>query len=149
MIEETGIVTGRRENELEVSIVVPGDCENCGVKDSCYAVDKHLLVPAKDDISVNDRVRVVVRDLSVLKITAFVYGLPLVFLLAGVLAGYYLFFAAVPENPRILATAGITALFFIVSGFIVSKIDKRLKHKMQFDIEKINSYQEHKEANDE
>ncbi len=149
MIEETGIVTGRRGTELEVSIVVPGDCENCGVKDSCYAVDKHLYVPAKDDISLNDRVRVVAKDLSVLKITAFVYGLPLLFLLTGVLAGYYLFFSAMTENPRILSTAGFTALLFIVSGFIVSKIDKRLKHKMHFDIEKIYSSQEKKEAIDE
>ncbi len=134
MIDEYGIVTKADDGKLEVRVTTPGACDSCPIHDSCYASGNVVSVPQQGDFRVNDRVRFSISNASVLKISALVYGLPLLGVLAGIVVGYLLLFRSMADDPRILASVGLGVALFLGAGYIVSRLDRVIRNRLSYDI---------------
>ena len=134
MIDEYGIVTKAEDGKLEVRVTAPGSCDSCPIHDNCYASGNVVSVPQQGDFRVNDQVRFSISNASVLKISALVYGLPLIGVLAGIIAGYLLLFRSMADDPRILASVGLGISLFLAAGYIVSRLDRVMKSRLSYDI---------------
>jgi len=102
---EEGIVlallpsTGGRPAQVRVRLVVSDHCEGCSASSLCKPDGgdrRELEVIDPLGVAVGDRVQVAVPGGAVLKASLLVYGLPLVFLLAGAVGGARLFAADEP-----------------------------------------------------
>ncbi len=140
-MDEVGTVIEERRQELRIQVDVATACDSCILSSNCYANEGKLWVPKKKGIKVGDRVRLGSVDGSVLKISALVYGLPLVSLISGILTGYLLFFHAFADDARILLSALSGGILFALSAVFISRQDKALKRRYTCgaDIEKVSS----------
>mgnify|MGYP006303972445 CR=1 FL=1 len=103
MIEERARVEKLSERDMELRIIVPGECEKCGVKDNCYGNNRHITVPKRPGLDIGDEVDLSIRNISVLKMTGLIYGIPLIGLIVGLFSGYFLFFRAFTEEDIFLS----------------------------------------------
>lgn len=134
MIDEYGIVTKAEDGKLEVRVTAPGACDSCPIHDSCYASGNVVSVPQQGGFRVNDQVRFSITNASVLKISALVYGLPLIGVLAGIVVGYLVLFRSMADDPRILASVGLGVVLFLAAGYVVSRLDRVIKNRLNYDI---------------
>lgn len=139
MIDEYGIVTRSAGGKLAVKVISPGSCDSCPIHDNCYASGKVVWVPQTGGIAVNDHVHFSITNGSVLKISALVYGLPLLGVLAGIILGYLVLFRSLGDDPRILASVGLGILLFLAAGFVVSRLDAMIKNRLSYEVVKSDS----------
>ncbi len=131
MIEEDGVVVGASDNELAIRIDPEGSCDGCPVRENCYANGRIVRVPLQPGVAVDDRVRLSIRNASVLQISALVYGAPLVALVVGIAAGYLLLFPSFPEDARILLSVAIGGALFALSALFVGRTGRRINAKLE------------------
>jgi positive regulator of sigma E activity len=136
MIVEHGVVESTEAGEAVVRITVPADCESCAVRENCYAAGRLVRGPAPADVEPEDTVRVIIENASVLGISALLYGVPLVATLAGILAGYYLLFGGMREDPRVLLSFAVGVGTLAGSGFLIAAFDRRRRNRVRVRLEK-------------
>lgn len=141
MIEEMGQIVNIKKNKfIEVMILDPdsSSCESCVNKHFCSIQGKILKIPFFEGFNKQDVVKVKMENMSILKATALVYGIPLIMLILGIFTGYYIFFNKYSESLKSLYSFILSMILLVVSGFIVYFIDKKYHNKIKYNIEKIN-----------
>ncbi len=110
-------------HRYQVEITLPGTCDRCVIRENCYgagsvveAVSHELLEPGED-------VRLEMRRGTVLKATAWVYGVPLAALVAGIAIGHQWLFASLAEQPRVLLSFGTGVGLLLATGYLLSRLN--------------------------
>lgn len=106
-----------------VEITVPGECDSCAIKENCYSAKRVVWTTSEEELATGDSVRLEMQPGTILKATGWVYGIPLISVLFGVLAGYFLLFAGRPEQPRVLLSATLGILLMLISGTVLAKLN--------------------------
>lgn len=139
MIDEYGIVTQSAGGKLAIKVISPGSCDSCPIHDNCYSSGQVVWVPRREGLRVNDHVHFSITNASVLKISALVYGVPLLGVLGGIILGYLLLFRSLADDPRILSAVGLGVILFLAAGFLVSKLDAKLKDRLSYSVVRANA----------
>jgi sigma-E factor negative regulatory protein RseC len=106
-----------------IEITVPGACDTCAIKGNCYGTGAMVWATSHEPLDVGDQVRLQMRRGTVLKATAWVYGIPLVAIVLGILAGYMWLFAAQPEQPRVLLSFALGVGLMAAAGFLLARLN--------------------------
>ena len=128
MVEtEQGVVRevgGTGSARYGIEITVPGVCDRCAIKDNCYGAGSMVWASADEDLRPGDEVRLDMERGTVLKATAWVYGIPLVAVFAGTLVGHRWLFASYAEEPRVLLSFGLGVGLMLAAGFALSRLNE-------------------------
>lgn len=141
MIEEMGqIVNIKKDDFMEVKIIEPDSskCNKCVNKHFCSLQGKVLKIPYFEGFQKKDIVKIKIENVSILKATSLVYGIPLIMLIIGIFTGYYIFFKGYSENLKSLYSFILSIIMLTISGFIIYFLDKRINKKVKYHLEKIN-----------
>jgi len=137
MIEEIAVVNRISKRSMELRIERPQQCDGCAVRENCYTQGNVLTVPLEPGVRESDRVRLTITNTSVLGLSALMYGVPLVAVLAGIILGYYLFFPSLAETARTLATMGSGFGLMAVAALVVHHAGKRVAGSIEYATERI------------
>lgn len=142
MIDEYGVVVEEQDGKIAVEVGAEGSCEACPVRNACYQNGTIVWIPRNEEsgalaVRRGDHVHFTVENTSVLKVSALVYGVPLVAVLAGILGGYLWLFRALPENPRVGLSFLVAVALFVLSGFLIVRIDRRSKERLVYTVRRI------------
>ncbi|WP_434631845.1 SoxR reducing system RseC family protein [Thermoanaerobacterium thermosaccharolyticum] len=85
---EKGCVVSLKDGKAKVEIIRNDMCGKCHACDIGSNNRMMIEVDAIDELKVGDNVLVEVKDISMLKATSIMYGIPLLFFFVGVFAGY-------------------------------------------------------------
>ena len=107
-----------------IEITVPGVCDRCVIKDNCYGAGAMVWASADEDLRPGTPVRLDMQHGTVLKATAWVYGIPLVAVVLGTLAGHSWLFASHAEEPRVLLSFGLGVGLMLAFGFVLSRLNE-------------------------
>lgn len=120
------IVGSEMELEIRRISACGGGCSSCG--GSCENVSHIITLPNELDAEVGDLVEIEGQAKNILKYTAVVYILPLVFLVIGVILGNTIFKSRGYVNYEILSF--FTGVVFLgISLILVKIIDKNIANK--------------------
>jgi positive regulator of sigma E activity len=114
-------VTGRPIYGVEITIA--GTCDRCVIKESCYGTGSMVHAASPDALEAGDTVRLEMRHGTILRATAWIYGIPLVAILTGVLAGHQWIFASSAEPARVLLSVGLGAAMMAAAGYVLAKLN--------------------------
>jgi len=87
---EEGVVLSAADGTAKVKVLKTGSCEECSAKMFCSTeenAENTLLVTDPLGVKAGDEVRILVKGVTILKAALLLYGIPLVLLLAGLIAG--------------------------------------------------------------
>ncbi len=124
MKTDQGIVMTRQGSTVSVMLQPQQGCVSCSLSRLCTENRRHenpsVLATASADIVPGDLVEVTIDDSLILKVSAIMYGIPLLAFLAGIFGGYG--FSSLTGLQGDLATAVPVASGFVllVLGIIVS-----------------------------
>lgn len=113
-----GKVIQKGKDHLMVCFDRLESCEKCGACEAGHK--KQTLVRVLGDAAVGDVVAVVMPDNRILALSAVMYGVPLIGLIAGLLLGMRFFQSEV--KALVTGVAGLVLFFFIVKAW-----DKRIQ----------------------
>lgn len=118
ILEEHGVVLETSRGVAVVRIERAADCEECSAKLLCRTTPaSERVLTIRDDIgvAVGDAVEIHVRGTSVLRASMLLYGVPLLLLLAGVVAGMRVWAPAGMPREAWSALVGVVlaALWFV------------------------------------
>jgi positive regulator of sigma E activity len=81
-------------------------------------------------LEAGDSVRLEMQPGTLIKATGWIYGIPLISVLAGVLAGYFVLFAGRTEQPRVLLSAALGIGLMLISGTILAKLNEWVSQRI-------------------
>ena len=89
MVDEIGVVTEVEGVTAKVLVRKKGMCDGCAVGGTCKSTEKGMEINALNQVSARtgQTVRVSIGPQAYLKESILVYGMPLVFFIAGTIAG--------------------------------------------------------------
>lgn len=127
---ETGLVIGNKGRQATVRIKRQKACEHCGM---CKKGQEGMELTLDNSLNAvpGDRVEIAMGDRMVLKASAIVYAIPLLFLLIGAALGY-LFSPSVGISNKDLAAAVCGLMFTAFSYIVVRAVDKRVSIKQGY-----------------
>lgn len=120
-MKQTGIVFELNDNKAKIIVTrlaaCGSSCESCSAH---CGENKQEYINVKNDIGlkIGDRVEITTDSTAVLKYIALVYGLPLIFLISGVLIGMLL-------NLKEMYSLLVGFVFMIVSFIFIKTIDNK------------------------
>lgn len=132
-MKQTGIVFELNDDKAKIIVTRLGACgSSC---ESCSAhcgENKQEYINVKNDIGlkIGDRVEITTDSKAVLKYIALVYGLPLIFLISGVVIGMLL-------NLKEMYSLLVGFVFMIVSFIFIKTIDNKNGSNHGFIIKKL------------
>ncbi|GBE05056.1 MAG TPA: hypothetical protein ENH31_00770 [Nitrospirae bacterium] len=134
-MEETGVITQTEGDIAKVVVQKKSMCEGCSASSACKPSDKGMEIEALNPIQarVGQTVRVSLRPQAYMKGALFIYGLPLVAFIAGVIIGKNLGETYLTRiNSDIVSFLG-GIIAFILSFLVVKswsrKAEKNLEQK--------------------
>lgn len=121
---ETGLVIGNKGSQATVRIKRQKACEHCGM---CKKGQEGMELTLDNPLNAvpGDRVEIAMGDTMVLKASAVVYAIPLLFLLIGAALGY-VFSPALGIGSKDLAAALCGLVFTAFSYIVVRAVDRRI-----------------------
>lgn len=110
---EIGEVCKVSTRTVEIRVNPSEDCGNCGAKSSCHAVSgisKDRFVTALDPfgLKIGQRVKINLQSKNLIKASIVIFVLPLIGLLLGAIAGFYI--AEIKDYP------GYSDLYSVIGG---------------------------------
>ncbi|MDK8275918.1 MAG: SoxR reducing system RseC family protein [Peptoniphilus duerdenii] len=120
-MKQTGIVFELNDNKAKIIVTrlaaCGSSCESCSAH---CGENKQEYINVKNDIGlkIGDRVEITTDSKAVLKYIALVYGLPLIFLISGVVIGMLL-------NLKEMYSLLVGFVFMIVSFIFIKTIDNK------------------------
>lgn len=120
-MKQTGIVFELHDNKAKIIVTrlaaCGSSCESCSAH---CGENKQEYINVKNDIGlkIGDRVEITTDSKAVLKYIALVYGLPLIFLISGVVIGMLL-------NLKEMYSLLVGFVFMIVSFIFIKTIDNK------------------------
>lgn len=133
-MEETGVVTSTQGPFAKVAVQRKSICDQC-TAGTCHLTEEGAELDALNDIraEVGQKVRVVLKPYSYLKGSLIVYGLPVLALVVGAVAGKEFFaerFKGLdPELVSAIFAFGAFALSFVVIFFWSRRAEKKTEYK--------------------
>lgn len=127
-IKEKGIVNKINGSTVEVLMNTSEECEECTAKLFCKPTsnEKNLLsITSNDKFQIGDLVEVAVKGKTVLLFTFFLYGIPLIMLIATLLIGLY-FLRDIANNEFysfVISMFLITVYYLLFNKFIKENIN--------------------------
>lgn len=106
-----------------IEVTVPGACDSCAVQENCYATHKMVWTDSNEQLAAGDKVRIEMQPGTILKATGWVYGIPLLAVMLGILLGYLWLFAGRPEEPRVLLSALLGVGLMLAVGTLLAKLN--------------------------
>jgi len=106
-----------------IEITIPGECDRCAIRGDCYGAGSRVWASSAERLEPGDQVRLEMRPRTILKATAWVYGIPLVSVLSGTLLGHRWLFASRPEEPRVLLSFALGAGMMILAGLLLARLN--------------------------
>ena len=94
ILTENGIVERKIGKNIQIAIIPSKECEECSAKILCKSTSNNrniLSVVSSDNFVIGDTVKIIVKGENVFLLTFFLYGLPLVILIASLLFGLLIF----------------------------------------------------------
>ncbi|KAA5808279.1 SoxR reducing system RseC family protein [Thermoanaerobacterium thermosaccharolyticum] len=123
---EKGCVVSLKDGKAKVEIIRNEMCRKCHACDMGSNNRMMIEVDAIDELKVGDNVLIEVKDISMLKATLIMYGIPLLFFFVGVFAGYAVahIFGIDNFSQMIEAISGLlfTAISFIGIKYYSKKV---------------------------
>lgn len=113
-----------------VEITVPGVCDGCAIKDNCYGKGSMVWAASDDTLEPGAHVRLEMQQGTVLKATAWVYGIPLIAVLLGTVAGHTWLFADYAEQPRVLLSFALGVGLMLGAGFILARLNDWIGNRL-------------------
>lgn len=107
-----------------IEITLPGVCDRCVIKENCYGAGSMVWAGSDEALEPGDFVRLEMRPGTVLKATAWVYGIPLIAIVTGVVAGHEWFFASLTEQARVLLSVGLGAGLMGTAGWVLARLNE-------------------------
>ncbi|KUG26475.1 sigma factor rpoe regulatory protein rsec [hydrocarbon metagenome] len=116
-IIEKGIVLSAGDGHAEIALIQTGSCEECSAKIFCKPSENKnsKIIEVEDSFGVKagDEVDIQIKGSDVLKASFMLYGMPLILIVVGIIAGMNIFTNAVlPELLSFIFGIGLTALYF-------------------------------------
>lgn len=140
MIEESAVVRHTDEGNVVLQIKRTGACGVCEIREQCYRNDGVISVPRNRIhgtlASTDETVRLRIRNTSVLRLTAVVYGVPLVAFFGGLLAGYYLLFPHASEAMQALGSFATALLALGAAAFGIKRFDRRVAATVHYEVDR-------------
>ena len=132
-IIEKGIVLNSSEGLAEIALIETGSCEECSAKIFCKPSETKdsKIIEVNDPFGVvpGDEVQIEIAGSDVLKASAMLYGVPLVLIILGIVAGMEMFSAAqTPELFSFLFSAGLAGAY--LGGLVLFSKTKLNKPKL-------------------
>ncbi len=127
-IKEKGIVNKINGSTVEVLMNSSEECEECTAKLFCKPTsnEKNILsITSNDKFQIGDFVEVAVKGKTVLLFTFFLYGIPLIMLIAILLIGLY-FLRGIANNEFYsfaISMFLITVYYFLFNKFIKENVN--------------------------
>ncbi|GBD97088.1 MAG TPA: hypothetical protein ENG83_08665 [Nitrospirae bacterium] len=135
MEEETGTVTKVYGLMAKVLVHKKSSCEGCGVQGACQSTAEGMEIEALNPVQAREgqKVKILVKPDEYLKGSMLVYGLPLVFFIAGSILGKIIgeeYFKGISSD-LIAAIAGFSALILSLAGVrvLIMKAEKKSGYK--------------------
>jgi positive regulator of sigma E activity len=122
-IEASGPQSGAAASRYGIEITVPGECDRCAIRGNCYGAGSRVWASSDERLAPGDTVRLEMRANTVLKATAWVYGIPLASVFGGTLLGHRWLFAAKPEEPRVLLSFALGVGVMLFAGLVLSRLN--------------------------
>ncbi len=110
-------------HRYQVEITLPGTCDRCVIRENCYGAGSVVEAVSHEPLAPGDNVRLEMRRGTVLKATAWVYGVPLTALFGGIVAGHEWLFASRAEQPRVLLSFGLGVGLLLATGYLLSRLN--------------------------
>ena len=126
VVREVEQPTGRPDagtRTYGIEITIPGECDRCAIRGNCYGAGSQVWASSAERLEPGDSVRLEMRPRTVLKATAWVYGIPLVSVLLGTLLGHRWLFASRAEEPRVLLSFALGVATMLVSGLVLARLN--------------------------
>jgi len=122
-IVELGRVVSLKENNADVMIARSEHCEAC---DSLFCSPKNnseriITVSNKIKAKVGDEVEVSIGGDVLLKLSAFVYGLPILLIVGSVVLGLFIFKGNMKELYSAGLAAVVSVLYYIAIKFVANR----------------------------
>ncbi|MEG8989074.1 SoxR reducing system RseC family protein [Ignavibacteria bacterium 4148-Me] len=132
-IIEEGIVITSSNKFAEVVITRNDNCEHCSAKIICSPKDTNLRTLKVIDnfhTQPGDIVKISIQGNTILKVSALIYALPLLILIAGIMLSFYLFDFGNNEIYSFLCGLGCVMIYyfilFLINKYKPSKIYPRI-----------------------
>ncbi|MHB8071451.1 MAG: SoxR reducing system RseC family protein [Candidatus Cryosericum sp.] len=124
MRTDTGIVMSRQGDTVSVVVQSHEECASCSLAQFCVSSKNPgstVAAAAPFDVSPGDLVEISMDDSLILKVSAIMYGVPLVAFLAGVFGGYGLSLLAGLRGGMAVAMPIVSGFVLLVLGVVVSR----------------------------
>jgi positive regulator of sigma E activity len=134
MVIEEGIVVEQKGGQVLVSMDRREACEGCPTTHICKADGNRMILRAKDPlgVSIGQKVKVAVEPANYLYPAFWVYGFPLISLIAGAIAGQLLSMVlSQKEHSQIFSAAG-GVVGLALSLFVVKWFNSRLEKGLEY-----------------
>lgn len=123
---EKGIVLKAGDSRAEIELIDEGNCKECSARIFCKPSEKKKskILEVEDPYGVlpGDEVKIQIAGETILKASFFLYGVPLILIIVGILFGIKLFANSFsPELFSFLFGISLTALYYS-SIFLLKKI---------------------------
>ncbi|MCK5286745.1 MAG: SoxR reducing system RseC family protein [Thermodesulfovibrionia bacterium] len=134
MIEETGIVTKIDGAMAKVAVQKRGACEGCAARGVCETSDDGMEIEAINSVQaqIGQTVKVSIKPQTYLKGTFFVYGIPLVVFIIGIIIGKNIgekYFKTISSD-IVSFIVGFCVLF--ISFVVVKAWSKKAETKVEY-----------------
>ncbi|MCK5511718.1 MAG: SoxR reducing system RseC family protein [Thermodesulfovibrionia bacterium] len=134
MIEETGIVTKIDGDMAKVAVQKRGACEGCAARGVCETSDDGMEIEAINSVQaqIGQTVKVSIKPQTYLKGTFFVYGIPLVVFIIGIIIGKNIgekYFKTISSD-IVSFIVGFCVLF--ISFVVVKAWSKKAETKVEY-----------------
>ncbi|GAB6281555.1 MAG: hypothetical protein STSR0008_02960 [Ignavibacterium sp.] len=128
---EEGIVIEKLKGSAKIVLNNNIDCHECGAKLFCSPSNQNeRILIVKDNFGVlpGDKVKIAIEEKNVLKASIFLYGIPLLILILGILFGTNLFHNSTELKSSLLAV-GLVFIYFVLF-LAISKITNKKERNL-------------------
>lgn len=131
MIEDIGEIVKIDGDKVFVEVERSSACASCGIQEAELATGGKVVFEAYNIAGANigDRVRVQVRTGAYVKASLYIYGIPVLFLVIGTIAGAY---AATILKRSSDTMSALFAMVGLVVGFIILFILRKSSNKTAY-----------------
>ena len=128
-LTEEGIVKESKDGIATIVISDSENCKECTAKLYCKpgnSNERSLTVTDKFGVIAGDRVRVSIHGCQILRVSFFIYGIPLILMLAGLFVGMQ-FFQIHKELFSTIFAVGLVSIYIMIILFIYKKRNSHLQ----------------------
>ncbi len=134
-MEEVGVVIKVKESIATVVVQKKGTCDTCTIEGACETTKDGMEIDALNPLNAKEgqTVRIVIRPGTYIKGSMLFYGLPLIFFIAGTIAGNSAAGKYFPGSNAELVSAAFGFIFLVLSiiciKFLTDKTGENIKFK--------------------